>query len=174
MNIIANIEPLPFSKVSEDKTQTTIYRQLELKMQQMGFLVKYREELNWTNKIESVALGDKETLLTLKKTAAKNDNVLLLYAKLLKKTVFQNLIIHENSEGYYLPFRFDEPFFVKINDKKVYFGSSVRLLDELTWLEQTMIASKHQEKLLSYYENLKAVCEKSIETNSPIILEKES
>ncbi|MBU8907451.1 hypothetical protein [Desertibacillus haloalkaliphilus] len=170
MTIVAKVEAL-FPTLDRNQYKQ-LYRDLELKMQQMGHLVPYREQLNWTQVIEDRELGDQQTLQQLKTAAAKNDHVFLFYAKWFKKTVYQHLIIHPNEEGFYLPFRFDEPFYLHVHGRKLWVGSSVRLADELGWLELTMNDYEPNHPVKLYWQNFRDVCEKSITKNSPLLLTK--
>lgn len=164
MTITANLQQLPVSE------EDVLYRELEIMMQRLGHLVGYREKMNWQNVINTIQLGDDEQLRQLKKTAAKNDGILLFWAKWTKNTVYRNLIFHPNDEGFYLPFRFDEPFILEIKGKKIWFGSSIRLLEELSWLEMTMEQLDSQE-IVEYWENLRELCRSSQEHYSPFQLE---
>ncbi|KSU85228.1 hypothetical protein QUF84_13530 [Fictibacillus enclensis] len=167
--ITAEVKPLPVSTKKED--QDLLYRELELQMQRLGHLVPFREELNWENEIGTVEIGSETIITKLKKAAAKSDGVLLLYAKLTKGTVYQHIIMHPNVEGFYLPFRFEEPFFITVKNKKIWIGSSIRLAEELNWLEITM-RNHDQQEVVECWSALKALCELSTEHNSPIILKK--
>ncbi|SDM67513.1 hypothetical protein SAMN04488137_1378 [Fictibacillus solisalsi] len=167
--ITAEVKPLPVSTKKED--QDLLYRELELQMQRLGHLVPFREELNWGNEIGTVEIGSETIITKLKKAAAKSDGVLLLYAKLTKGTVYQHIIMHPNVEGFYLPFRFEEPFFITVKNKKIWIGSSIRLAEELNWLEITMQNHDEQE-VVECWRALKELCELSMEYNSPIILKK--
>ncbi|MDN4523262.1 hypothetical protein [Fictibacillus fluitans] len=167
--ITAEVKPLPVSTKKED--QDLLYRELELQMQRLGHLVPFREELNWENEIGTVEIGSETIITRLKKAAAKSDGVLLLYAKLTKGTVYQHIIMHPNIEGFYLPFRFEEPFFITVKNKKIWIGSSVRLAEELNWLEITML-NHDQQEVVECWSALKQLCELSIEHHSPIILNK--
>jgi hypothetical protein len=151
-----------------NKNESQLYRILEIHMQRLGHLIPYRENLNWDSDIFTMNLGNTETLQKLKKTAAKNDGVLLMYAKLTKGTVFQHLICHPNNEGIYLPFHFDEPFYIKNKNKKIWIGSASRLHEELNWLRMTMESTSSDVQ--SYWSNLLKLCKLSTEKCSPIIL----
>lgn len=164
MAITANVQPLPVS--DEDP----LYRKLEITMQQLGHLVGFRERLNWKENVASIELGDRQQLTQLKKVAAKNDGVLLFWAKWSKNTVYQHLILHPNDEGFYLPFRFAEPFFVEIKNKKIWFGSSVHLLEELTWLEMTM-EQQDSPEVVEYWNIFRELCRQSEQHVSPFQLE---
>ncbi|EIT86863.1 hypothetical protein A374_04794 [Fictibacillus macauensis ZFHKF-1] len=163
--IIAEVKPLPVSRKKED--QDLMYRKLELKMQQLGHLVSFREQLNWEHSLHAVEI-EKEALQKLRKTAAKSDGVLLLYAKLLKGTVYQHIILHPNTEGFYLPFRFDSPFYIEVNRKKIWIGSSIRLQEELNWLKLT-IQESQDEKAKAAWQTYQELCQQSIATCSPIV-----
>ncbi|MFC7370724.1 hypothetical protein ACFQPF_03435 [Fictibacillus iocasae] len=167
--ITAYVKPLPVSCKKEDEDY--LYRELEIHMQRLGHLVPFREELNWHDEIQTVEIGTNETLNKLKKTAAKNDGVFLLYAKITKGTVYQHVIMHPNNEGFYLPFRFEEPFHITVKNKKYWIGSSIRLAEELSWLEITMKNTDDQD-VVECWNSLKSMCEQSISTMSPILLEK--
>ncbi|TLS37444.1 hypothetical protein [Pseudalkalibacillus caeni] len=171
MSITAKLEPLPYSDNLEDE-EGQLYRNLEIKMQQMGYLVPYREELNWKENIQNIDLGDQHALLGLKKAAAKNDRVLLFYAKLLKGTVYQNIILHPNNEGIYLPFHFEKPFTLNIKGKKLWIGSSSRLSEELSWLKMSIEQENHSKEVISYWKNLRKAAEVSVENVSPIVIRK--
>ncbi|MGC4378447.1 hypothetical protein WD019_16210 [Fictibacillus sp. Mic-4] len=165
--ITAEIKPLPVSPRKEDKDH--LYRELEIQMQRLGHLVPFREELNWENDITTIDIGKSETLNRLKKTAAKNDGVFLFYAKLFKGTVYQHIIMHPNDSGFYLPFRFEEPFFITVKNKKIWIGSSIRLQEELTWLEETM-KNLEDDEVVDYWKTWRSLCEISIENMSPILI----
>lgn len=164
MTILAEIKPLPVEDMSKDDE---FYRELEIKMQQLGHLTPFRESLNWKNDIASFEIGTEAVIEQLKKTAAKNDGVPLFYVKISKKTVYQNLIFHPHNQGFYLPFRFDKPFFLEIKGKKIWIGSSVRLAEELTWLELTM-KNETAEDLIELWQMLRKICEESNEKVSPV------
>jgi hypothetical protein len=164
--IFAQIQPVDVSAENEP-----LYRQLEIHMQRLGHLIPFREQLNWTTQFENIELGDAESLQLLKKAAAKNDGVLLFYAKLTKGTVFQHIILHPNDQGIYLPFQFDDPFYLKFNEKKFWIGSAVRLKEELKWLEITM--QNQPDNVVHYWDQLRKSCQSSIQHNSPIVLKKE-
>ncbi|HEX7066118.1 MAG TPA: hypothetical protein VF199_13700 [Bacillales bacterium] len=164
MTIAGNVQPLPVSEGD------TLYRELEIMMQRLGHLVGFREKLNWQNTIDSFQLGDNEQLRQLQKTAAKNDGLLLFWAKWTKNTVFRNLIFHPNDQGFYLPFRFDEPFALEMKGKKIWFGSSVRLLEELDWLEMTMEQLDSPE-VVEFWRNFRELSRSSKEHYSPFQLE---
>ncbi|MDN4073288.1 hypothetical protein [Fictibacillus terranigra] len=165
--ITAEVKPLPVSTKKED--QDVLYRELELQMQRLGHLVPFREELNWGKEIGTVEIGSDSIINKLKKAAAKSDGVLLLYAKLTKGTVYQHIILHPNTEGFYLPFRFEEPFFITVKNKKIWIGSSVRLAEELNWLKITMQNYEDQE-VVDCWSAFKELCELSIEHHSPVIM----
>ncbi|WLD95278.1 hypothetical protein [Alkalihalobacillus sp. AL-G] len=168
MTIQAKIQPLDISR-SKD-TMDPFYRQLEIYMQGLGHLVSFKEELNWETPIATIELGDSETLHNFKKRTAKNDGVLLLYAKLTKGTVYQHVILHPNDSGIYLPFRFDEPFYMKIGQKKTWIGSAVRLQEELGWLEIAMSVEEDDE-IVSYWKRLRDACRSCVDNVTPMILE---
>lgn len=165
MGITANIQQLPISEGD------ALYRELEITMQRFGHLVPFREKLNWDKQIASVELGNEEQLQQLKKAAAKNDGALLFWAKLSKNTVYRHLIFHPNDEGYYLPFRFHEPFSIEMKGKKIWFGSSVRLLEELSWLEMAMNQSDEHD-VVDYWKALRQLCADSKEHFSAFQLER--
>lgn len=165
--ITAEVKPLPVSTNKED--QDLLYRKLELEMQRLGHLVPFREELNWGNDIGAVEIGTNTIINKLKKAAAKSDGVLLLYAKLTKGTVYQHIIMHPNVEGFYLPFRFEAPFFITVKNKKIWIGSSIRLAEELNWLSITMQSLDDQE-VVDCWNAFKELCELSINNHSPVIL----
>ncbi|WP_347550271.1 hypothetical protein ABFG93_01800 [Pseudalkalibacillus hwajinpoensis] len=170
MTITARIEPISaFVDIGPSKDR--LIKQLDIKMQQMGYLVPYREELNWDKAIASLELGESQTLHQLKKAAAKNDRVLLVFAKWFKGTIFQHLILHPNHTGIYLPFRFDEPFTIEVEGHKIWIGSSVRLLEELSWLQISFDQGNHEEHVKEYWQNLKEITKKSVDYMSPIIFE---
>ncbi|MFK3959181.1 hypothetical protein [Guptibacillus hwajinpoensis] len=171
MTITARIEPISVMGSDEEPNKELLVKELEIKMQQMGYLVPYREELNWNRTIASLELGEAQTLQKLKKAAAKNDRVLLIYARLFKGTIFQHLILHPNQSGIYLPFRFDEPFVIQIEGRKIWIGSSVRLLEELSWLQISFDQGDHQESVKEYWQNLIEISRKSVNYMSPIIFE---
>jgi hypothetical protein len=165
--IYANIRPI---LEDENYLEDPLYRKLEIHMQRVGCLLAYREELNWEKNIDSIELGDVETLKKFKKVAAKNDGMLLIYAMLTKGTVYEHLIGHPNSEGIYLPFDFNGPFYIKHNNKKLWLGSVPRLEEELKWLEMAM--ENQPDDITSYWNNLRSACRVSIENKSPMILYK--
>lgn len=152
---------------SDHRLEDPLYKILEIHMQRVGCLLAYREELNWDQYIEMIELGDEETLKKLKKVAAKNDGVPLIYAQLTKNTVYEHLIVHPNNEGIYLPFDFNGPFPIKHENKKLWLGSAVRLKEELKWLEITM---QHQpDDILSYWNKFRDTLNVAIEHKSPLI-----
>jgi hypothetical protein len=165
MAITANVQPLPVSE------EDPLYRKLEITMQRLGHLVGFRERLNWKENVASIELGDNDQLTQLKKTAAKNDGMLLFWAKWSKNTVYQHLILHPNDEGFYFPFRFSEPFCIEMKNKKIWFGSSVHLLEELTWLEMAMEQQKAPE-VVEYWNAFRELCRQSEEHVSPFQLER--
>lgn len=167
--ITASVKPLPVSHNKDD--QDYLYRQLEIEMQRLGHLVPFREELNWDKEITTMELGNVETLEKLKKAAAKNDGVFLFYAKLTKGTVYQHIILHPNTEGFYLPFRFEEPFQITVKNKKYWIGSSIRLAEELAWLEITM-KNLEDDSVVEYWKYLSELCQSSVQNMSPILLQK--
>jgi hypothetical protein len=159
LTITANIEQLPKDDI--------FYRELEITMQRMGHLTPFREELNWDEKIETLELGSGDQLHRLKKAAAKNDGTLLFFAKWMKSTVYRHLILHPNNNGFYLPFRFDEPFTLDIQNQKIWVGSSVRLLEELNWLQITMERDQDQDsELIDFWKTLRELCRKSTKHTS--------
>lgn len=165
MGITANVQQLPISE------EDALYRELEITMQRLGHLVPFREKLNWEKHIHSIELGDGGQLQQLKKAAAKNDGVLLFWAKMSKNTVYRNLIFHPNDEGFYLPFRFHEPFCIEMKGKKIWFGSSIRLLEELGWLEIAMNASDSDE-VVEFWKGFQKLCLESKEHFSAFQLER--
>jgi hypothetical protein len=167
--ITASVKPLPVSHNKED--QDHLYRQLEIEMQRLGHLVPFREDLNWNKEILTLDIGTEETLEKLKRAAAKNDGVFLFYAKLFKGTVYQHLILHPNTEGFYLPFRFEEPFQIKAKNKKYWIGSSIRLAEELSWLQLTMKECE-DETVVAYWQYLSDLCQTSAKNMSPILFKK--
>jgi hypothetical protein len=171
MTITARIEPITAISSESKTNEDLLVKKLEIKMQQMGYLVPYREELNWDRTIASLELGEAQTLHQLKKAAARNDRVLLIYARLFKGTIFQHLILHPNQSGIYLPFRFDEPFVLQVEDRKIWIGSSVRLLEELSWLQISFDQGNHQDNVKEYWQNLIEISKKSVTYMSPIIFE---
>lgn len=166
MKIMANVEQLPVSKDKED----VFFRELEISMQRMGHLTPFREKLNWSEKIDAFELGNDNELQGLKKAAAKNDGTFLLFAKLSKGTVFQHIILHPNNHGFYLPFRFDEPFYLTVKNKKIWFGSSIRLTEELNWLQMTMEKDQHDDGVVEFWRSFRELCRKSTEHFSPFQL----
>ncbi|WP_221564682.1 hypothetical protein [Alkalihalobacillus sp. TS-13] len=168
MTVQAIIQPLDVSRNKEDKDP--FYRKLEIHMQRLGHLIPFKEQLNWESPITTIDLGDMQTLQNFRKKTAKNDGVLLIYAKLTKGTIYQHIILHPNNTGIYLPFRFENPFYIPIGDKKIWIGSSVRLLEELGWLELSMM-EETDESIVSYWNNLKDACELSVENTTPIMLQ---
>lgn len=167
MTIIAEVKPLPVEAMSKDDV---LYRQLEIRMQRLGHLTAFRESLNWDRSIHTYDLGSTELMDQLKKTAAKNDGVPLFYAKLFKKTVYQHLILHPQNQGFYLPFRFETPFTIEIQGKKLWIGSSVRMAEELQWLELTM-NNETSDNLIEVWKTLKEMCELSFREMSPIMIQ---
>jgi hypothetical protein len=170
MKISAHLEPFPTSPAKNEY----LYRNLEIKMQGMGHLVAFREQLNWSNHFDTIELGDAETLNELKRAAAKNDGVMLFYAKFFKRTVFKHLIFHPNDHGYYLPFPFDEPFYITIKGKKSAVGSSIKLLEELDWMELMLSEKYQQTELVNYWRHLRLACEQSIENFTPMSIHTKS
>ncbi len=168
MTVQAMIQPLDVSRNKEDKDP--FYRKLEIHMQRLGHLIPFKEQLNWDTPIKTIELGDMLTLQNFRKKTAKNDGVLLLYAKLTKGTIYQHIILHPNDTGIYLPFRFENPFHISIGNKKVWIGSSVRLSEELGWLELGMM-EEEDESVVRYWNNLKEACELSVENITPIMLQ---
>ncbi|GGH84623.1 hypothetical protein JOD43_004063 [Pullulanibacillus pueri] len=169
MKIQAHIKQL----TEENKPDNPLYRTLEIHMQRMGFLVPYREELNWTTEYETIELGEEQQLIELQKLAAKNDGGTLFFAKITKNTIYQQVICHPNKMGVYLPFHFETPFTVKVARQKYWVGSAPRLQNELKWLEIAMNNSG-EEEVKAYWENLKTAVQTAIDRMSPIVLETEA
>ncbi|RBW69790.1 hypothetical protein [Bacillus taeanensis] len=169
MIISGHIEALPSHTESADTER--LHHLLKIYMQRLGFLTSFRENLNHDKKIDDISLGDESALRRLKKAAARSDRVLLFYAKWTKATMFQHVICHPNDEGVYLPFPFDEPFYIELDNKKVWIGSSPRLLEELKWLQQT-IENNQPSEVIEYWKNLRIVAEKSIHHTSPLLFKK--
>ncbi len=167
MTITAEIKPLPVEDMSKDDV---LFRELEIRMQQLGHLTPYRESLNWQRAIGSYEIGTEELMNRLKKAAAKNDGVPLFYAKLFKKTVYQQLILHPQNQGFYLPFRFEEPFTIDIQGKRIWIGSAVRLAEELKWLEISM-ENESSEDLVELWKTLREMCRLSLEEMSAIMIQ---
>jgi hypothetical protein len=167
MTITAEIKPLPVEAMSKDDV---LFRELEIKMQRLGHLTPFRESLNWQRSIGTYEIGSEDLINKLKKVAAKNDGVPLFYAKMFKKTVYQQLILHPQNQGFYLPFRFEEPFTIDIQGKRVWIGSTVRLAEELKWLEITM-ESEPSEELVELWKTLRDMCEQSLEEMSAVTIE---
>lgn len=168
--ITAYIEPLLTEDTIEDiKERNPIYKTLEIQMQKLGHLVPFREQLNWSTQIETIELGENDQLKSLQKLAAKSDGGLLFYLKLTKKTIFQNLLLHPNNKGLYLPFRFDYPFPVVTESEKLWIGSAPRLRDELNWLEMS-IQDSSTEDTKHFWQSLREVCESAIDHTSPFLL----
>lgn len=163
MTITASVRNLPISE------EDSLYRELEITMQRLGHLVAYREKLNWSEQYGELQLGERHQLQRLKKTAAKNEGIPLFWAKLSKNTLFQHLFIHPNTEGYYLPFRFSEPFVIERKGKKIWFGSSVRLLEELGWLEMEL-NQQGDEEISAIWKAYCDLCHESNERFSPFHL----
>lgn len=163
MTITASVRHLPITE------EDGLYRELEITMQRLGHLVAFREKLNWSKHFGELQLGERDQLQRLKKTAAKNEGIPLFWARLSKNTLFQHLIFHPNTEGYYLPFRFSEPFVIEWKGKKIWFGSSVRLLEELGWLEMAL-NQQNDEKITSIWNAFKDSCIESNEQFSPFHL----
>ncbi|MGA9288798.1 MAG: hypothetical protein WBV93_10680 [Anaerobacillus sp.] len=171
MTITARIEPISTIGSEDEHKEDALVKELEIKMQQMGYLVPYREEMNWDRTIASLELGESQTLHQLKKAAARNDRVLLIYARLFKGTIFQHLILHPNQSGIYLPFRFDEPFVIQVKGQKIWIGSSVRLLEELSWLQISFDQGNHQDNVKEFWQNLMEISRKSVDYMSPVIFD---
>ncbi|WP_257350479.1 hypothetical protein [Pseudalkalibacillus decolorationis] len=167
MTIQALIQPLDISRNKEDNDP--FYRQLEISMQGLGHLIPFKEVLNWDAPITTIELGDAQTLHNFKKRTAKNDGVLLFYAKLTKGTVYQHIVLHPNDRGIYLPFRFEDPFYMKVGDKKTWIGSAVRLQEELSWLEIAM-SEEEDDSIVNYWNNLKEACALCIDNVTPMVL----
>lgn len=167
MTIYANIQPF-----TQDKDEP-LYRKLEVTMQRLGYLIPYREQLNWTTHIDTLPLGDENDLKELQKLAARNDQTLLFYAKLTKKTIYQHVIGHPNDTGIYLPFRFENPFTVTNNNEKIWFGSAPRLLEELKWMEISL-KTRATEDVLAFWENFQSAARLAIEKMSPMLLTKKN
>lgn len=168
--ITASVQPI----CKRDLAETSpLYHELEIHMQRLGHLIPYREQLNWTSLIQSETLGDKEQLKGLQKLAAKNNGSFLFYLKWTKKTIYQHLLLHPNTQGLYLPFRFDDPFTVTTNHQKIWIGSIPRLRDELKWLE---LAINHSatDDVTHYWKRLVDICECALDQTSAFYLKTES
>ncbi|WEG11812.1 hypothetical protein PU629_16940 [Pullulanibacillus sp. KACC 23026] len=163
--ITAHIKPI----IDEDLKENPLFHTLEIHMQRLGFLVPFREQLNWTKPIDSIELGEEKDLKGLKKLAAKNDGSLPFILKFTKKTTFQQLILHPNINGLYLPFRFDEPFMIQANHQTLWIGSLIRLADELKWLEISINKDSSPE-VKDYWLRFRETCEAAKEAFSPFIL----
>jgi len=168
MPINAYIQPI----IEENFKEDPLYRSLEIYMQRLGYLVTYREKLNWTDKIDVFTIGDEGELKELKKLAAKNDRTLLFYAKLTKKTVYQHVICHPNDSGIYLPFHFERPFTLSNNQKPLWFGSAPKLLQELKWLEISL-KNNGDDSLFAYWDQFQQAAHLAIDSMSPMLLKKE-
>ncbi|HET7629177.1 MAG TPA: hypothetical protein VFK44_12465 [Bacillales bacterium] len=164
LTIAATVQPLPFTE------DDPLYRDLEIMMQRLGHLVAFREKFQWEERVERFELGDENDLRKLKKCAAKNDGVPLFWARLTKNTVYRHLLFHPNNEGFYLPVRFDDPFTITAGGKNVWFGSSVRLGEELKWLEMSM-NHNNDESLIECWRAFRELCQCSVERMCPIQLE---
>ncbi|MFC4618828.1 hypothetical protein ACFO4N_08765 [Camelliibacillus cellulosilyticus] len=163
MAIVGDIRPLP---VSERNKNDALYRELEIKMQQLGYLTPYRETLNWQHTIGAVECGEPAGLQLLKKRAAKNDGVPFFLAKHMKKTIFRQLILHPNDQGFYLPYRFEAPFELEIQGNKIWFGSIIQLAEELKWLEIAM-NQEASEEVVAYWEKMRSLCQIALDAESP-------
>ncbi|MGV3488902.1 MAG: hypothetical protein ACO1OC_09995 [Tuberibacillus sp.] len=169
MTINAHIMPL----IEDNIHENPLYRTLEIYMQRLGYLVPFREQLNWTAKIDVVTLGEEHELNALKKMAAKNDRKLLFYAKLTRQTIYQHIVCHPNDSGVYLPFKFDSPFTVNDQNQKLWLGSAPRLLEELKWMEMSLKSSGNDD-IIAYWEQFQSAAQKAIDSMSPFLLKKES
>jgi hypothetical protein len=164
--ITAHIQPII---EKENIKEDPFYQTLEVNMQRLGFLVPFREHLNWTKKIESKPLGEESDLKALQKIAAKNEGSIPFILKLTKKTIYEHLMLHSNKNGFYLPFRFESPFTVENKGQKIWIGSAPQLSEELKWLEMSINASSSNEGK-DYWEALRETCQLAMDTSSPFKL----
>jgi hypothetical protein len=161
--ITAHIQPII---EKENIKEDPFYQTLEVNMQRLGFLVPFREQLNWTDKIESRPLGEESDLKALQKIAAKNEGSIPFLLKLRKKTIYEHLMLHSNISGFYLPFRFEKPFTVENRSQKIWIGSAPQLFEELKWLEMSINASRSEEGK-DYWQALRETCQLAMDTFSP-------
>jgi hypothetical protein len=164
MNIQASYLPLNIERNSKDP----LYLEMHSTMQLLGLLMPFTEQLNWDINHGSTVIGTEKQLQALKRAAAKNDSVLLWYAKLKKNTIYKQLILHNLTSGYILPFSFDEPFSISANGKSITFVSAKKLLDECKWLDIHVNKYHKDTPIYTFWEQLKVVCQNSISLASPV------
>jgi hypothetical protein len=160
--ITAHIEPII---EKENIKEDPFYQTLEVNMQRLGFLVPFREQLNWTKKIDAIPLGEESDLKALQKIAAKNEGSLPFWLKFTKKTIYEHLMLHSNKDGFYLPFRFERPFTVEKKGEKIWIGSAPQLFEETKWLEMAINASRTDEGK-DYWTALRETCQIAMDTFS--------
>ncbi|HSU79304.1 MAG TPA: hypothetical protein VLK78_02730 [Candidatus Angelobacter sp.] len=160
--ITAYIQPII---EKENIKEDPFYQTLEVNMQRLGFLVPFREQLNWTKRIEARPIGEESELKALQKIAAKNEGSLPFWLKLTKKTIYEHLMLHSNKSGFYLPFRFEKPFTIEKRGEKIWIGSAPQLFEEMKWLEMSISASRSDEGK-HYWTALRETCQLAMDTFS--------
>jgi hypothetical protein len=168
MKITAKLQPLNLNPSMQDPFYEKIYS----KMQMLGLLMPFKEQLNWDKHYELLTIGKHRDITSLKRLAARNDGLFLWYAKLQKNTVFQHLILHSLSSGYALPFTFEKPFTISSDGQSITFCSSKKLYDECSWLDMQFKKDHgNNQEVMKVWQNLKYICSESIKKSSPVKLQ---
>lgn len=166
--ITAHIQPI----LDNQKNENPLFQTLEIHMQRLGFLIPFREQLNWSSQIDTIPLGEEKALKSLKRFAARRDGSLPFILKLTKNTTFKQLMFHPNTTGVYLPFLFDEPFTIKTQNQTMWMGSSIRLAEELKWLELSMNKTG-SEDMYEFWQQFRHACDTAKTAFSPFRLSSE-
>lgn len=159
--------------IEQPDKDDVLYRTLEIQMQRLGHLVPYREQLNWSTHYTDCLLGDHDALKKLQKMAAKNDRTWAFYAKWTGKTVYQHVLCHPNDRDLYLPFRFESPFCIIHDNRKMWVGSAPRLLEELKWLEISIKAAG-TEDVRAFWEAFQNAARQAVQSVSAMTLQRRS
>jgi hypothetical protein len=174
MKIVATYEPINIQRSKNDPFYIEMYSRMQL----LGLLMPFTEQINWEQNHGSLIIGDKKDIKNFKKAAAKNDGLLLWYAQIKKNTIYRHLVHHTLTDGYILPLSFAEPFSITADGKTISFCSAKKLLDECTWLEIYLSNNYKNTEVYNVWEKIKALCHTSLTLNTPVKLnilsEKES
>jgi hypothetical protein len=164
MNIQATYEPLNIEKSKKDPFYSEMYSTMQL----LGLLMPFTEQMNWDSNQGTTIIGSQKQLHLLKKAAARNDGIVLWYAKLKRNTIYKNIILHKLTSGYILPLTFDEPFSISANGQKISFCSAKKLLDECKWLEIHLNKNHKDTDIYTFWKQLIEVCKTSIALATPV------
>jgi hypothetical protein len=167
MKLQASYVPLAIEKNRKDPFYFEMYSTMQL----YGLLMPFTEQMNWDNDHGNTLIGDHNQIKTLKKAAAKNDGVMLWYAKLMKDTIYRHLILHSLQDGYLLPLSFEKPFAITADGKTITFCSAKKLLDECKWLEIHMNKNYLNTDIYAFWKQLITVCQTSLTLNTPVKLQ---